>query len=815
MTQKDKNNNTTTFVYDSRGNVTSATFPDSANITYTFDANNRITKVTDSRYGTPAKETIYTYDASGNQTQKSEAGLLTKYTYDATGEPLTMTDPLNHVLTWTRDMLGNPLTEKDATNNTSTFIYDLLGRLTQHKDANNKTTTYAYDANGNMLTKNDGFGATTFVYDKENKVTKTTLPTNAVTQYTYNPSGSLNSVLDALNNTTTYGYDTYQNITSQQDALNHATTNAFDNLDRQTQSTTPLGQVSKWEYDANGNIIKRIDANNQPTTYQYNNLNQLTKVTYPDVKTVTFEYDARGNRTKVIDPAGTSTFVYDKFDRLTQATGVWGHVIKYEYDNADNMTKLTYPDNKIATYTYDNNNRMITAKDWNNAITSYTYNSNGTLATRTLPNSIVTTYTYDNANRISGITHKKSTTTLAKYDYARSAIGNITIATESGSFVGTTKTTKFTYDAAGKLTNANYPSNQNYVYSYDKVGNRLTQQNPDESKTYTYDNDNKLTAIGSYTNFTYDNNGNMTRKPSESTNPDMYYAYDFENRLTFYHNANTTNQYDYTYDGLGNRLTSFFSTTHERYITDMSGELPRTLALADGDTTSPTYVSNKFMYGIGLISDNGSKYYLEDALGNVRFMTNSTGGSSSSLSYDPFGMPSSSVTGSYFKFQQQFFDGESELYYLRARHYDPDLGRFIQRDPIAGNLENPLSQNAYQYAYNNPINLNDPSGEQVSPQAVGKIGEILSQITKNKIRIESLTGTAKYRIPDQLMKQLSLLSEVKNVKYQSYTNQLKDFFYYARKEGLTFELYTRRDTVLSGPLQVLIDAGLIKHRILP
>lgn len=726
LTQKDKNGNTTTFVYDSRGNVTSVTFPDNSNITYTFDSNNRITKVIDGRYGIPAKETNYTYDSSGNQTQKDEAGSLTKYTYEATGEPLTLTDPLNHVTTWTRDTLGNILTEKDSYNSTTTFTYDSLGRLTQHKDPTTKIISHTYDTNGNLLTKTDGAGTTSFIYDKENKLTKTTLPGNIITQYAYNSSNSLSSALDPLSNTTTYGYDSYQNLTIQKDALNNTTTNIYDSLNRQTQSTTPLGKVSKWEYDAIGNITKRIDANNNATTYLYDSLNHLKKITYPDTKTVTFEYDARGNRTKVIDSVGTSTFVYDKFDRLIQATNVYGHVIKYEYDNADNMTKLTYPDNTIATYVYDNNNRMISAKDWNNNTTTYTYNTNGTLSKRTLPNTITTTYTYDSSNRLSGIIHKKSTTTLAKYDYMRDPTSNIKVATESGSFVGTTKTTKFIYDVVGRLTNATYPSSNTYTYTYDKVGNRLTQQavndyNEDDfTRAYTYDADNRLTKINTYTNFTYDNNGNMTQKPSENSNPSPTYMYDFENRMIQHKTAVAENIWNYTYDGLGNRLQRLGSTANERYVTDMSGELSRTVAIASGQGSST--IIKKFFYGIGLISDDGSTYHLEDGMGNVRFMSSSTGGNSGSVSYDPFGRLRSFSEINSFEFQQQWYDYESELYFLRVRYYDPSLGRFTSRDPYAGSIQNPLSQNPYIYAHDNPINLSDPSGRCIAylcvPEAI-------------------------------------------------------------------------------------------------
>ncbi|MBU3978759.1 RHS repeat-associated core domain-containing protein [Patescibacteria group bacterium] len=62
-------------------------------------------------------------------------------------------------------------------------------------------------------------------------------------------------------------------------------------------------------------------------------------------------------------------------------------------------------------------------------------------------------------------------------------------------------------------------------------------------------------------------------------------------------------------------------------------------------------------------------------------------------------------------YQGQQQDPESNLYYLRARYYDPATGRFISRDPVKGTLTNPQTQNPYAYAGNDPINNSDPSGE--------------------------------------------------------------------------------------------------------
>ena len=91
--------------------------------------------------------------------------------------------------------------------------------------------------------------------------------------------------------------------------------------------------------------------------------------------------------------------------------------------------------------------------------------------------------------------------------------------------------------------------------------------------------------------------------------------------------------------------------------------------------------------------------------------------------------------------------------------------------------------------------------------AKGKAGEAAANIVKNTKRIPSATGTASYRIPDGLT--TTVLSEVKNYSGKlSYTNQLKDFVSYAMENKLEIHLYT--NAKLSGPLQQLVDSGVIQ-----
>lgn len=93
-------------------------------------------------------------------------------------------------------------------------------------------------------------------------------------------------------------------------------------------------------------------------------------------------------------------------------------------------------------------------------------------------------------------------------------------------------------------------------------------------------------------------------------------------------------------------------------------------------------------------------------------LTNPTGVSTDSYAYSAYGALLARTGGSTnaYQFAGEQQDAESGLYYLRARYYEPKVGRFLSRDPIAGDERRPLSLHKYLYAYGNPVNLTDPSG---------------------------------------------------------------------------------------------------------
>jgi len=113
---------------------------------------------------------------------------------------------------------------------------------------------------------------------------------------------------------------------------------------------------------------------------------------------------------------------------------------------------------------------------------------------------------------------------------------------------------------------------------------------------------------------------------------------------------------------------------------------------------------------------NGAKseytYYTQNAHGDVVNLTDKDGAVVKSYTYDAFGIEQSidDSDSNAFRYCGEYFDAETGTVYLRARYYDPTIGRFISRDSFSGENEVPLSLNLYTYCHNNPIIYLDPSG---------------------------------------------------------------------------------------------------------
>jgi RHS repeat-associated protein len=139
-----------------------------------------------------------------------------------------------------------------------------------------------------------------------------------------------------------------------------------------------------------------------------------------------------------------------------------------------------------------------------------------------------------------------------------------------------------------------------------------------------------------------------------------------------------------------------------------------TLDLAAGLTQVLSDENNTYQYGVGRIAQAdqvGKEYFLGDALGSVRQLTDASGVVSLAKSYKPYGdeLSSAGEADTTYGFVGEWTDNTG-LIYLRARYLDPGAGRFISRDSWGGVPDKPPSQHKWLYGYSNPVIFVDRSG---------------------------------------------------------------------------------------------------------
>ncbi|MBS1767176.1 MAG: hypothetical protein JST05_07230 [Acidobacteria bacterium] len=200
----------------------------------------------------------------------------------------------------------------------------------------------------------------------------------------------------------------------------------------------------------------------------------------------------------------------------------------------------------------------------------------------------------------------------------------------------------------------------------------------------------------------YDANGNMTSDGIST------YAWDAENRLVSVVDGQTGQVTHFTYDGLGRRVEITEQQPGQPAPSSDTKYLWDGQAMAEALTADGTGVLQQY-YQQGFVDTDGTAlYYTRDHQGSVRELTDSSQTIRARYDYDPYGR-ATKLAGdkdSPFLFTGHFWHGQSGLYLAMFREYDPNLGRWISRDP-AGSVD---GSNEYAYVQNRVVNATDPTG---------------------------------------------------------------------------------------------------------
>ncbi|MDQ1683759.1 MAG: hypothetical protein QOC82_496 [Frankiaceae bacterium] len=392
--------------YDAAGNLTSTTNADGYTTTYGYDALGRLLRTTVPVDATTSITSGYGYDAGGNRTRITDGR---GYTSDGSGTKLPGAS-YDTLLTYTPSNQIATLTEPataaypDASDRTWTDSYDAGGLLTRQDQPGNVNVTHSRDALGRDTTDIGTTPATTttkqFGYDLTGRLTSFSTP-SGTQSVSYDDRG-LPTSLAGPEGSTTAGYDASGRLTNLTDP---AGTQAFTYNSRgllATASNLSAGVALTDSYDDAGQLastVATVGSTSSTRSYTYDGLGRVTDdeltaggTTRADLG---YNYDPQGNITTetVTEPGnpgnGTSTYTYDRANRLTSWLAPDTTDTTYGYDAAGNRTQAG-----AAAYTYDAQNRLLTGPN-----STYAYTARGTLASVT-NNGTTTTSTYDAFNRL-------------------------------------------------------------------------------------------------------------------------------------------------------------------------------------------------------------------------------------------------------------------------------------------------------------------------------------------------------------------------------------------------------------------------------
>ena len=709
--------NRTQFGYDAAGNLTEITDNQGRKTRIAYDLLNREIRRIERDGG--VQRTVY--DRNGQVVRlirpneydpETDSGDGFQFTYDAQGRVLTVLSPDGHVLqSNTYDADGRLLQRLDGVGSGVKYEYDLAGAQRRIVSMGGASQELEYDARGRITGIVDGNGSETkYLLDEWGRITGVVKADGSTERYAYNFAGDMVSSTDGEGHTTQYEYNRMGKISAIVD---------------------PTGERETYHYDGQGRLIRRTDRNGVTVELGYNLYGApLFKKEKDGAQGDFYEYTPEGLLKCAISAGMRYAYEYDEMGRMIRKSASGRTLLALEYDKNGNKVRQIDVTGKLTGFDYDPMGQLLRLTDDGQELAVYTYNPDGT-PRAVAHGPIRQEYAYDLDKNLTGLTVRSGEALLSHASYAYDGNGN---RIRKQALDGTTL---YQYDALNQLQRVDYPAYSEELF-YDKAGNRARRLVGGEEELYQYDPRNRLMALtrgGVTTPFQYDNAGNLLRDDKAR------YSYDAFNRTVKVE----------TFDG--NVQVNRYDAEGLRHEMEENGRLVRFIfhkgeAVAEQEENSNVIRLIRGSELIARSSDSESArtyyHYASDEMGSTTHIVDEQGNVQNRYAYDAWGRieVKEEAIPNRFTYYGQQIDPITQQYYLRARFYNPVIGRFTQEDTYRGD-----GLNLYAYCQNNAVMYIDPSGfGRISP-VVSDNPAIMSLMQQTTQQFAGINGQTVGAIP--------------------------------------------------------------------
>ena len=514
----DRDGSRTTRISDSRGRITRDVTPEGQDTRYAYDEYDRVTAVSISAFETDPKKRYAATQARRNaadaEADTGEVTPISTITYEYANawdhNPSRVVDALGGVteLNWEGGLLTS-LTGPEGVS--MTLNYDEFGNLTSFADQEGNITSFTYTAAGHLAQVTTPLGLTTsFTHDAAGNITGRQDPDGSRWKFEYTAGRRLVAVIDPSGARTSYEYGPSGDMTAVIDPLGRRTERTFDKNGNVATVTLPNGGVFSYVWDGLSRLIRTVDPAGGHWENTYDAASVLTKMTDPTGVRVRTQADRKSGSVTSWDGTDGVRVKFDHLGRPVAREEIFSPTEAAQEAPKARAEKTDTPESAAELVVYDPAGNPVEILDAEGGLTRYEYNLASQLVRQVSPAGRITAYTYNSCGRLDSVTEGAETAEAVTTRYSYDADGRLTERNLPG------MSEKITYDANSRVVSVIGGSGGDVFYTYDTCGRvRSIRDAAWGTRKFSYDAAGQVTEVtnglGGVTRYTYDDAGNVTK----------------------------------------------------------------------------------------------------------------------------------------------------------------------------------------------------------------------------------------------------------------------------------------------------------------